>query len=396
MRASVPAILAVLLLLSNDSATGAVTAPLSPLCGTRRRKRITPSLAARSVRGGGRLAAAAIDNAEGTPRHGKKGAVVTTAPLKPSSSATVDGLKNALASGLAAACSKAILQPFDTLKTVQQQTRSVGGERGLGLAEAVRKITAREGGVRNLYSGLVVSALGSMPSVGLYFGVYSYSKKKLIPFFREALGSGRDGTPVLSDTALRSIAIVCSAAVGNTIASSFRVPYEVVKQNIQTGKYSSTLGAVRSMYAGTGIRAFFPLGGVGVQMARDIPYAMFTLLAYEAIRDHWVSDNPGPLRDMAAGALSGGWGSFVTNPLDVIKTRLQTDGPGAGLYGGSIIKCAVATYEEGGPMTFLRGAAPRLMHKIPANGCFFVFYEFFRRMLRVEGAVAKGSDTKTR
>jgi len=154
MRASVPAILAVLLLLSNDSATGAVTAPLSPLCGTRRRKRITPSLAARSVRGGGRLAAAAIDNAEGTPRHGKKGAVVTTAPLKPSSSATVDGLKNALASGLAAACSKAILQPFDTLKTVQQQTRSVGGERGLGLAEAVRKITAREGGVRNLYVSL--------------------------------------------------------------------------------------------------------------------------------------------------------------------------------------------------------------------------------------------------
>ncbi|CAN0539238.1 unnamed protein product, partial [Scytosiphon promiscuus] len=30
------------------------------------------------------------------------------------------GVKNGLASGLAAACVKTVLQPFDTLKTVQQ------------------------------------------------------------------------------------------------------------------------------------------------------------------------------------------------------------------------------------------------------------------------------------
>jgi len=34
--------------------------------------------------------------------------------------AVVDGLKNGIASGLATACSKLLLQPFDTLKTVQQ------------------------------------------------------------------------------------------------------------------------------------------------------------------------------------------------------------------------------------------------------------------------------------
>ena len=35
-------------------------------------------------------------------------------------------------------------------------------------------------------------------------------------------------------------------------------------------------------------------------------------------------------------------------------------------------------------MAFLRGSVPRLMHKIPANGFFFVFYEFFRRVLGAE------------
>lgn len=36
----------------------------------------------------------------------------------------IEGLKNGLASGLAAACVKAVLQPFDTMKTVQQFSTS--------------------------------------------------------------------------------------------------------------------------------------------------------------------------------------------------------------------------------------------------------------------------------
>lgn len=39
-----------------------------------------------------------------------------------------DGIRNGCASGLAAACAKLLLQPFDTVKTVQQ----VGGEGGAG------------------------------------------------------------------------------------------------------------------------------------------------------------------------------------------------------------------------------------------------------------------------
>ena len=75
-------------------------------------------------------------------------------------------------------------------------------------------------------------------------------------------------------------------------------------------------------------------------------------------------------------------GSYVTNPFDVLKTRLQTD---SALYQGSIVKCAQATWQEGGGMAFLRGSVPRLLHKVPANGFFFLFYEFFRRLLKVDG-----------
>ena len=140
-----------------------------------------------------------------------------------------------------------------------------------------------------------------------------------------------------------------------------------------------------SMWKNGGMRSFFPLGGVSIQMVRDIPYAMFTLLSYELIKENWVdrrsADDPGNrwVRDMVAGGTAGGICSFLTNPMDVLKTRLQTSGPSS--YGGSIAACAAAVLEEGGPAAFLRGSVPRLIHKIPANGCFFAFYELFRRAL---------------
>jgi hypothetical protein len=263
-------------------------------------------------------------------------------------------------------------------------------------------ISSRPGGFGNLYAGLAVSALGSMPSVGLYFGVYSYCKRTIGPILMTRFGSERRGgsagpddgdgiSPIISDVAIRNLSIACSAAIGNTVASFSRVPYEVVKQSLQTGQYPSTMIAMSTMWKDGGFRSFFPLGGVSIQMVRDIPYAIFTLLSYECIKERWVMrksvDDPDNrwLRDMAAGATAGGIGSYLTNPFDVVKTRLQTTaanvGSSGGGHGGSIAKCAAAIYEEGGSSAFLRGSVPRLMHKIPANGLFFVFYEFFKRVL---------------
>lgn len=219
-----------------------------------------------------------------------------------------------------------------------------------------------------------------MPSVGLYFGVYSYCKRTLYPFLKKEL-------PHVSDTVLWTVSIAASAAVGNTVASFSRVPYEVIKQNLQTNLYSNTRQAVTQMYAKSGWRAFFPMGGVSIQMMRDIPYAMVTLLSYEYLRLHFVkpykdTHPEASWCDMLAGAIAGGIGSYVTNPLDVLKTRLQTD---SFRYHGSIITCATDTWQEGGGMAFLRGSVPRLLHKVPANGAFFLFYEFFRRVLHVDG-----------
>jgi len=314
------------------------------------------------------------------------------------SSARMDGLKNSLASALAAGCSKTILAPFDTLKTVQQYHRSTG--KSLSVIQAFHHIMARPRGFIEFYAGLGVTVVGSMPSVGLYFGVYSYCKRKLRPWFETNFGdeeqqqessslSSSNHQPLSSKGLAFTLTILASAAIGNTLASFSRVPHEVVKQKLQTGLYTSTWKALTDMAQNEGLRAFFPLGGISIQMLRDIPYAMATLLSYEILRENMgrrlkKEENglPNGVVDALTGALAGGIGSYVTNPMDVIKTRLQT--ASTDVYGGSIATCFQMTWQEGGPMAFLRGSVPRLLHKIPANGAFFLFYEFFRTILGVE------------
>lgn len=119
-------------------------------------------------------------------------------------------------------------------------------------------------------AGLGVAAIGAIPIVGLYFGIYSYSKRIITPRLKQAVGPTREKS-VMSDNAARRIGIAASAAIGNTFASFSRVPYEVVKQQLQTGQYSNTRKALTAMFRSKGIRAFFPLGGVSIQMVRDIP-----------------------------------------------------------------------------------------------------------------------------
>ncbi|CAM9141643.1 unnamed protein product [Phaeothamnion confervicola] len=389
-------VLQVWLFLLADGAAGAISSfPFTAHLGSdRRRAQDDASLTLRGGGGGAAGAGAGASICCGLERGGRQrprqtrhvlaqkvprgGGCVNWKRIRgPSRENVIEGLKNGVASGLAAACVKALLQPFDAIKTVQQYSRTP-----MTLAQAARVLLAR-GGPRALYTGLGVSLVGSMPAVGVYFGIYQFCKRQLDQV----------------DWVNRQASIAVSAGIGNFVATFFRVPQEIVKQRLQAGVHPNTAVAIASIYQKQGLLGFFGKSGLATQMARDIPYAMITLLVYESLQT-WsrrrradaaaatvagggvaaaVPFKASPFETMFIGAVAGGIGSLLTNPMDVIKTRIMTSPE---VYSGAM-DAVWTTLRVEGPLAFLKGATPRLLHKIPANGAFFVAYEFFRALLGV-------------
>ena len=79
------------------------------------------------------------------------GAAASSAAPVETEKAWLDGAKNSLASALAAAFSKTILAPFDTIKTLQQFHQSSANAASLSLMEAAKIIMERPGGFLNFY-----------------------------------------------------------------------------------------------------------------------------------------------------------------------------------------------------------------------------------------------------
>jgi hypothetical protein len=78
-------------------------------------------------------------------------AVLPSPTTRTADSAWVVGMKNSLASALAAGCSKIILAPLDTIKTLQQHSRSSVSADPLSMIEAALTLTSRPKGFWELY-----------------------------------------------------------------------------------------------------------------------------------------------------------------------------------------------------------------------------------------------------
>lgn len=306
-----------------------------------------------------------------------------------------DGVKNGIASGLAAAVVKTVLQPLDTIKTVQQAQKM-----GLDPFRAMSKVISRNG-IFGLWAGLGITVVGSSPSVAVYFGVYSSMKKHL--------------TTIMPKEA-SLLAVALAASIGNTVASVLRVPYEVIKQRMQNGDHTSTFEALRYSWINDGPLGLFNNGKLTSQIVRDVPYAIVTLVSYEILQAYVKGRNQrkeeeqaltskskkskqtdskdnskktSKITDAICGSIAGGLGSFFTTPMDVVKTRMMTDMKGGGnvIQYASVSDCIQRIFKEEGFKSFFIGTGPRLMHKVPANGLFFLCYEWFRQMLDVKERV---------
>jgi hypothetical protein len=202
----------------------------------------------------------------------------------------------------------------------------------------------------------------------------------------------------------------------------------VFKQRLQTGVHRTLTETMLYSWKHEGIIGLFGRGKLTSQIVRDVPYAVLTAVLYDLLQlavfhnqvakrksssnnnNHSSSNSESTssitssvttitstsqgmssatkksIQDAISGAIAGGISTFLTTPLDVVKTRLMA---GTHDHYSSFDHAVQAIYQEGGIPRFFAGFESRLFHKIPANGLFFLFYEIFRFSL---GAVDSRSE----
>lgn len=125
-----------------------------------------------------------------------------------------------------------------------------------------------------------------------------------------------------------------------------------------------------------GIRGFFQ--GFVPTTARQAAnsatrFGSYTFLKQLAESYTAPGEKLGAVGTFAMGGLAGLITVYVTQPLDTIKTRMQSIEARA-VYGNSF-RCASLIFKQEGLLTFWSGALPRLVRLVLSGGIVFTMYE---------------------
>eukprot|EP00591_Stephanopyxis_turris_P003246 CAMPEP_0195512544 /NCGR_PEP_ID=MMETSP0794_2-20130614/4465_1 /TAXON_ID=515487 /ORGANISM="Stephanopyxis turris, Strain CCMP 815" /LENGTH=187 /DNA_ID=CAMNT_0040640351 /DNA_START=56 /DNA_END=616 /DNA_ORIENTATION=+ len=161
--------------------------------------------------------------------------------------------------------------------------------------------------------------------------------------------------------------MICGGSAA-AIAVNFTHPIELVKTRMQVS--GNGIGqTVNGVLAKEGAAAFWK--GIFFAYGRELSYTSVKLGAYAPVRDMLGAgaDSPFYLKFLA-GAITGGTGSVIGNPFDVLKTLAQTNTEKSAGMSSLVTKM----YKDQGIGGFYRGVEVNIMRACVLNatkmGCY--------------------------
>eukprot|EP00605_Chrysophyceae_sp_TOSAG23-4_P000198 GSChrysophyteH1.ASY1.ANO1.234.1 assembled CDS len=293
-----------------------------------------------------------------------------------------------IAGSLAGLAEHVSIFPLDTLKT-QVQCEKCGSVSPMRTWNCATRIVEREGLFR-LWRGVSAMFAGCIPAHAAYFSIFESMKKMT--------GADADGHRPVE-------AALCgaSAAFSHDMCMT---PFDTIKQRMQLGYYKSLTHCIKSVAAKEGFAAFYV--SLPTTLAMNLPFGMIMVAVNESSRkflsngDKRVSVST----SMIAGALAGGVAAAFTTPLDIIKTRLQTQNlepcatpsTARGIMSSALHnpmqlrppvrsawQVAAQIWREEGALGFARGLAPRVLQQAPAVAVSWTAYETAKAFLTERG-----------
>ncbi|KAL3815739.1 hypothetical protein ACHAXA_004941 [Cyclostephanos tholiformis] len=260
----------------------------------------------------------------------------------------------AIAGGTSRALAQAMLYPLDALRTLSQ-TRD-----GRTLADV---------GLRSLLNGCVQTSTVALFTGAFQFGLHDMFEPRLGPLASSAL-----------------------AATGSCLVS---VPQEVVKQRLVTGVYGNFRSAVTEIWRTEGAFGFY--SGWKPTMTRNVPFVVATFASRDALRSGiagfkrrwrigrdpgWVHDGVDLARprtrtmpptqtkttmttvaeDVGIGIASALISCVLTQPMDVVKTRMMTQAASRAIPYTTALECATSILRTEGWRRFYSGVGQRGMY----------------------------------
>ena len=292
--------------------------------------------------------------------------------------------------------------------------------------QLIKSITMNEG-IRGLYRGFGIAFLGSGPAACLYFTSYEVSKRWL-------LSTNSTGSSSISAIPTSFIHL-CSGLIAETFSCVLWVPIDVIKERMQVQGvqsfsttsssassslssirqnprfYRNTIDAVQKIMRYEGLRGLYR--GYGATLASFGPFSALYFVFYEALKSNTLSilypstnlsTPPQPtdlplLWQIITASSAGAIASLVTNPLDLVKLRLQVQRQQLSLSNETNIVSNVTAsgnnyqysnmyhgikeiiHKEGGIRGLFRGAGARVAFHAPSTAISMTLFEQCRALV---------------
>lgn len=250
-------------------------------------------------------------------------------------------------------------QPFDIVK-VRMQNQSLANPIYKNAMHCVRSIAANEGYMA-FYKGTLAPLSGIAFCTSIQFGLNELTKN----FIPDSLGMKKY--------------IICGALAGfgNSLVST---PVEHMRIRIQNQnnvldprqKYTGSYDAFAKIYSQYGVKGIYR--GFSATMLRDVvAFAIFFGL-YESMKRWFPESSKNLAFMMSSGAMAGVLLWIVTYPIDVVKTRMQTDSFTKPLY-RTAMDTLKYTLKHEGVRGLTKGFTPCIIRAAFTNSATVAVYE---------------------